>query len=862
VNPLEIAIKRIFDDNGWDFAGYASLIADAPFDRILLLNGGHPVTPSNFGGLHVREWMRFGNSVVQLSNLAALCRKYPIPAVYFEEEHPFFDVARLSETTGVPFVRRGWLEFVITDGLVLSGQFFFAEPYRLFADLERQELIDQHLSVLLPEGFIGGHPLVHDSTITMHFRAGDIFASDGAGANYGQPPLAYYKLVLDHSSAERVVVVFEDLGNPTIEPFAEYARSRGREVIMQSADLHSDLAVLFNSPELVGGIGSFLWAVHALSKRLRQFWFFERVFDRSAFARPHIALRRVSDVEGGYVKAILSGNWARRSDQLQLMVDYPVSALAIDGAAPPSPLQDEHPRMDISIDLLDSLGISAGQAYEDLLQALISQLVVPGSIAVDGGANTGMHTPLMARRVAPSGHVFAFEPQLEVCRANRDGIASMRLTDYVTHFAAALGDAPGRATFFAAARTDAFSSFSHAFVANTLRQIQREEETINEITVDVVALDSIPDLRRLDFLKLDLEGAEFLALRGAIKLLSSSDCFIYWEGGRGWSGELFGYTRDEFFEFFDKIGYEPYTAFGKRLTREDWTDPQVGWYFYAHRADYAHRATVERVVSSFWGGLTAGARKIAAATAKPAPREQIVGPVFSVPHPFISRFTMQGHVPIQVLFFDESHGNQLHWTRAEYEHNLALTRQAIDSETRQRYAADVHLARLLKRHAIDGQSVLIIGSAAPFYEAFAAHFGGIVSTVEYRKITHDIEGLRTFTVDELVEAGLEFDCGISISSIEHSGLGRYGDPIDPDGDLKAMQLYKRHIKKGGYLFLEVPLGLDTVVWNAHRIYGQRRLPLLMRGWQVVDSDGFDEAVLTRGWHGEYLEQAVFLLRND
>lgn len=42
-------------------------------------------------------------------------------------------------------------------------------------------------------------------------------------------------------------------------------------------------------------------------------------------------------------------------------------------------------------------------------------------------------------------------------------------------------------------------------------------------------------------------------------------------------------------------------------------------------------------------------------------------------------------------------------------------------------------------------------------------------------------------------------------------LGRYGDPLDPDGDLKAMKLVYSMLKPGGLLFLTVPVGPDVVV---------------------------------------------------
>ena len=60
---------------------------------------------------------------------------------------------------------------------------------------------------------------------------------------------------------------------------------------------------------------------------------------------------------------------------------------------------------------------------------------------------------------------------------------------------------------------------------------------------------------------------------------------------------------------------------------------------------------------------------------------------------------------------------------------------------------------------------------------------------------------------------------ITISSIDHDGLGRYGDPLNPHGDLRTMQWLKCLVKPGGLLFVSVPVGPDIVAWNLHRRYG-------------------------------------------
>ncbi len=59
--------------------------------------------------------------------------------------------------------------------------------------------------------------------------------------------------------------------------------------------------------------------------------------------------------------------------------------------------------------------------------------------------------------------------------------------------------------------------------------------------------------------------------------------------------------------------------------------------------------------------------------------------------------------------------------------------------------------------------------------------------------------------------------------IEHMGLGRYGDPLDPDGDLKAIAELKRVLSVGGSLLFVVPVGKSKIMFNAHRIYSYEQI---------------------------------------
>ncbi len=95
-----------------------------------------------------------------------------------------------------------------------------------------------------------------------------------------------------------------------------------------------------------------------------------------------------------------------------------------------------------------------------------------------------------------------------------------------------------------------------------------------------------------------------------------------------------------------------------------------------------------------------------------------------------------------------------------------------------------------------------------------------VKFYDYRPAALRLTGLTAESADLL---SLPLDTG-SIQSlscmhvVEHVGLGRYGDPLDPDGDLKAISELKRVLSVGGSLLFVVPIGKPKVMFNAHRIY--------------------------------------------
>lgn len=160
-----------------------------------------------------------------------------------------------------------------------------------------------------------------------------------------------------------------------------------------------------------------------------------------------------------------------------------------------------------------------------------------------------------------------------------------------------------------------------------------------------------------------------------------------------------------------------------------------------------------------------------------------------------------------------------------------------------------------------GKSVVVFGLIACNCEALAIWKGAkIVYVVDYNTPISEHPNVHPMSTEEYLKKNIQVDIGISISSFEHDGLGRYGDLIFPDGDFQAMRIAKEMIKPSGLLILSVPIGPDCITWNSHRIYGPIRLPQLMTGWTITSSLGFTTTLFQTIDVGLYI-QPIFILQN-
>jgi FkbM family methyltransferase len=147
----------------------------------------------------------------------------------------------------------------------------------------------------------------------------------------------------------------------------------------------------------------------------------------------------------------------------------------------------------------------ADRAERQLLKRVLSA----GDVVVDAGANIGIYSQFLARCVGATGIVHSFEPSPENFKHLQSAthkLANVRLSQ------AALGECSGRSRLYLSDRLNV----DH-------RTYMTEEESRRAVEIDIVALDDyFKPGQRVDLIKMDIQGYELHALRGASRVLGDN----------------------------------------------------------------------------------------------------------------------------------------------------------------------------------------------------------------------------------------------------------------------------------------------------------------------------------------------------
>ena len=184
--------------------------------------------------------------------------------------------------------------------------------------------------------------------------------------------------------------------------------------------------------------------------------------------------------------------------------------------------------------------------YDHDEMLFIERLLGPGDGVLDVGANVGTYTLLAAALTAPDGQVTSFEADPVNAARLRENVSRNALTRRVTVHEAAVSSSSGKVEFFA-----------DRDVSNSIRRETHRAGRSRE--VDSVRLDDVairPE--RLVLAKVDIEGAEVDALRGAATLLAGARPFVWMVEVLEHQLARFGATWSDLTELMDSFGYHPF----------------------------------------------------------------------------------------------------------------------------------------------------------------------------------------------------------------------------------------------------------------------------------------------------------------
>lgn len=216
-------------------------------------------------------------------------------------------------------------------------------------------------------------------------------------------------------------------------------------------------------------------------------------------------------------------------------------------------------------DLADWLGqyVYLTGAYEPPTSDIFFKIIKPGDTVIDIGANVGYFSLLSAKLTGEKGKVYALEPILSV-RENL--ISNILLNDYNN-----IRVIPKAASATAARLTIYEGPEGHKGVSS-LRPLSTASR---ELTIEAIALDDlIEEMGTVNFIKIDVEGAEMRALLGMKKIINKDHPSFIIEFTDSYL-KSFGDSASQMAEWLNTHGYQLYRIEEEGLLQLDFSDPTL-----------------------------------------------------------------------------------------------------------------------------------------------------------------------------------------------------------------------------------------------------------------------------------------------
>lgn len=210
--------------------------------------------------------------------------------------------------------------------------------------------------------------------------------------------------------------------------------------------------------------------------------------------------------------------------------------------------------------------------YDELTRRIFKNELQSNSNCIDVGCHKGDILQWILD-YAPQGQHYAIEPIPEMMAKLKERFTGVNL------YQVALSNETGESTFELVKNYPGYSGLKR-------RPYDHDDVEIIQITVKTEKLDNlIPENIKIDLIKVDIEGGEFLAFQGATRILKQDQPLIIFENGHGPS-QSYGFTRSELFDFLSDYGLQVSSLQGWLLNQPTLNQKQFveikEWMFIAH----------------------------------------------------------------------------------------------------------------------------------------------------------------------------------------------------------------------------------------------------------------------------------------
>ncbi len=203
------------------------------------------------------------------------------------------------------------------------------------------------------------------------------------------------------------------------------------------------------------------------------------------------------------------------------------------------------------LDPLDSLNLGVNKIYEPYETQLVSKIVKLNNIVVDIGANIGYYTLIFAKLVGREGKVIAFEPESRNFQLLKKNVTINGYSDTVRLEQKAVSNRDGKQKLYLNQK-----NFGGHRINESSYCSQDSLQVIETISLDKYLASN--NSNHIDFVKMDIEGAEYLALEGMHSILRQSHSLRLMVAFHPPFIREYGYAPEQVIEFLRNNGFRIY----------------------------------------------------------------------------------------------------------------------------------------------------------------------------------------------------------------------------------------------------------------------------------------------------------------